>query len=178
MKQKAVSILTTALLIFAVLAVCIGAATLGRDEGKTSHVHSFRTVSTTATCTEGGIRTERCVSCGQERTIADEPLGHTFVDRVCACGEREIVLISFFIDGTTYHAEEGMTWREWSHGSEYNSTTASWREHDGEIHLHWSADEWDVLCYDEGFSIFVAMDEIIEAQHEYYTFNSVAGGSN
>ena len=87
MKQKAVSILTTALLIFAVLAVCIGAATLGRDEGKTSHVHSFRTVGTTATCTEGGIRTEMCVSCKQTRTTPEEARGHAFFDNACAiCG--------------------------------------------------------------------------------------------
>ncbi len=87
MKNKAISIIATALLLFTVVALLVGTASLGRGGDKTSHVHSFRTIGTTATCTEGGIRTEVCVSCKQERSMPDEPLGHTFVDNTCtACG--------------------------------------------------------------------------------------------
>ena len=177
MKNKAINILTTILLIFAVLAVCIGAATLGRDEGKTSHVHSFRTVGTTATCTEGGIRTEMCVSCKQTRTTPEEALGHTFVGSVCACGERDVDLITFTIDDTTYCAENGMTWGEWVE-SEYNTTHLGVRstgyigwdpEYSGDSHAQvYGFTEQDYI---------VASDPIM-ADGEYVVEANHSGGSN
>ncbi len=124
MKKKAISIITTALLLFTVVALLVGTASLGRT-GKSEHVHSFRTIGTTATCIEGGIRTEVCVSCKQERSMPDEPLGHTFVGYFCSvCGEVD-GLFTFEVNAGAYssgtlYAEQGMTWAQWV-ASEYNT---------------------------------------------------------
>ncbi len=180
MKNKAINIITTVLLVFAVLAVCIGAATLGRDEGKTSHVHSFRTTGTSSTCTEGGIRTEVCTVCKQERSMPDEPLGHTFVDRICACGEVD-GLITFSIvqyDGIyDFCAESGMTWREWI-DSKYNTSDGAFsiREANGWVDCGLGDASKCALCVRLNGAVVKADDAII-AGHSYYGDDGMSGSN-
>ena len=75
--------------------------------------------------------------------------------------EKQATLISFTIAGTTYYAEEGMTWEKWCISS-YNSST-------------FYANEWRVLKTDETGNLYlnysvVLPDELIvsEADYDFY----------
>ncbi len=63
----------------------------GTSGGETpSCEHTNTTTTTTATCTEAGSTTVTCDDCGETVSTEETPAtGHTFVDGVCDCGEKE-----------------------------------------------------------------------------------------
>lgn len=95
--------------------------------------------------------------------------------------EEGVKLISFTIDGTTYQAEEGMTWQEWL-SSEYNTDAfflvqtegvARWVSAglmDGSIASHY------VVVYND---VPVLVEDLIETDRAYViSVRDIIGGSN
>jgi len=80
-------------------------------------------------------------------------------------------LISFTFEGTTYQAEEGMTWGEWVN-SEYNTGGFVIDENDNSIGTHYDEgtgeyNSWVVSDHTSGEAFVFATDVII-ASHSYY----------
>lgn len=79
MKTKATTIVLVVLALMTVAALISGIAAFA--EGEEEHICIYRTISNTATCTEGGQKREVCSVCGDERTSDASALGHIMAER-------------------------------------------------------------------------------------------------
>lgn len=79
-------------------------------------------------------------------------------------------MIEFFIDGTAYQADEGMTWEEWV-DSGYN--TGGYCIHYGFV-SHPSLEYWIQQTLDTGESVYVSPPDAIIQNCEYYLRNDPA----
>lgn len=79
MKTKATTILFMVLAVMTAIALISGIAAFAG--GEEEHICTYRTISNTATCTEGGQKREVCSVCGGERTSDAFALGHTMAER-------------------------------------------------------------------------------------------------
>ena len=87
MKNKALTIVASVVLVLVVLAVFAGFSSLGKG-GDSDHTHTYRTVGNSATCTAAGEKLEICSVCQEERKTAVPALGHDYrvtshVDATC-----------------------------------------------------------------------------------------------
>lgn len=105
---------------------------------------------------------------GQTATLPCE--GKKMVgDIVIAYGVDTVNLISFTIDGTSYQAEEGMTWEQWANSS-YNTAGAYATGLNYSINGKWIADARNGGA--------VLHQDAIKANREYFLKDHTGGGGN
>lgn len=90
-------------------------------------------------------------------------------DIVIAYGVDAVNLISFTIDGTSYQAEEGMTWEQWANSS-YNTAGAYATGLNYSINGKWIADARNGGA--------VLHQDAIKANREYFLKDHTGGGGN
>ena len=76
-------------------------------------------------------------------------------------------LISFTIDGTSYQAEEGMTWAQWVDSS-YNTSTPKYYINDGMVVKGAGGGGGARVTTDSGLNNSVSSTDIITATAYYY----------
>lgn len=80
----------------------------------------------------------------------------------------ESVIISFTIDGTSYQAEEGMTWEQWVDSS-YNTSTPKYYINDyGDVVKGTGGGGGARVTTDSGLNNSVSSTDIITATTYYY----------
>lgn len=90
-------------------------------------------------------------------------------DIVISYGVEAVNLISFTIDGTSYQAEEGMTWEQWANSS-YNTAGAYATGLNYSINGKWIADARNGGA--------VLHQDAIKANREYFLKDHTGGGGN
>ena len=87
MKIKAVTILAIVLASLTVIGIVLGVALL--PDGAEEHVCTYTTIGNTATCEQGGEKTQACSVCGDRRVIPIPALGHDmkYTDEDATCTE-------------------------------------------------------------------------------------------
>lgn len=111
-----------------------------------------------------------------ERTGAELPL--TLEEMLAAAKEiGQAELISFTISGTSYQAEEGMTWEQWVN-TDYNTNNKYSRGGGMPMYIEETAN-MNYYVYDTTTNNCVLLEDAIEANGVYNTkYVDAVGGSN